>query len=222
MKLAKYLNAVLLAVFACCISASISYAEEPLAKITIISTGKTINAEEVMYNPQQKVWEFTTVGSDKLQKIKEQDACVNTPAGLIYPGEKGTLVIDAGDVIGLIQLAYSANGLTVSMPKPIEGSEPLALVEDRRSSQTFEVPCMMSYDAAKDMWAFCEEGTTVTRTLGASSVNITTPAGEMMVFEGYLWVSWGKDDSRKDQLPMQFIGDTDGSWDIRHGLIGGE
>ena len=220
MKIVKHLNVILLAAFICCLSASTSYASDELALITIDSTGKQIKAEILMYYPKQNIWGVTVTGSDQEQKFKAQDVTVNTPAGILFPGENGTLCINAGDMISPISLASSGGNWTVKVTEASDVYEPLASVEDRHAAKTFEVPCMMSFDLQKQMWAFCEDGTRVTRTLDASDVNITTPAGEMLVFEGSLWIYWGNEDPRKDNLPMQFLAYEDGSWEIRHGLIG--
>ncbi len=220
MKIVQRLNVILLAAIICCLSASTSFAEEHLALVTFDKTGKQVKAENIMYYPQQKVWGIFAAGSDQELKVKTQDVTVNTPAGILFPGENGTLCINAGDVISPISLETSGGSWTIQVTEASDVYEPLAFVEDRHSAQSLEVPCMMSYNAQNQMWAFCEEGTRVTRNLDASDVIITTPAGEMLVYEGQLWISWGKDDPRKDNLPMQFMVDPDGNWDIRHGLIG--
>lgn len=220
MKIVKHLNVILLAAFICCLSASASFAEEYLALVTFDKTGKQVKAEITTYYPQQKVWGIFAEGSDQELKVKTQDVTVNTPAGILFPGENGTLCINAGDTISPISLASSKGNWTVKVTEASDVYEPLASVEDRHAAKTFEVPCMMSFDLQKQMWAFCEDGTRVTRTLDASDVIITTPAGDMLVFEGSLWISWGDEDPRKDNLPMQFLAYEDGSWEIRHGLIG--
>ena len=220
MKILQRLNVILLAAFICCLSASTSYASDELALITFNSTMQKVKADELMYYPQQKIWTFVAEGSDQLQKVKDEAISVITPAGVLFPGENGTLCIYAGDKISPISLASSGGSWTVKVTEASDEYEPLASVEDRHAAKTFEVPCMMSFNAQNQMWAFCEDGTRVTRTLDASDVIIATPAGDMLVYEGSLWISWGDEDTRKDMLPMQFMVDPDGNWTIRHGLIG--
>lgn len=220
MKIVKHLNVILLAAFICCLSASTSFAEDYLALVTFDKTGKQVKAEIIMYYPQQKEWGIIAEGSDQEQRLKAQDVTVNTPAGILFPGKNGTLCINAGDKSSPISLASSEGNWTIKATEASDVYEPMASVEDRHAAKTFEVPCMMSFNAQNQMWAFCEDGTRVTRTLDASDVIITTPAGDMLVFEGHLWIYWGEEDPRKDNLPMQFLPNPDGSWEIRHGLIG--
>lgn len=220
MKIVKHLNVILLVTFIFCLSAITTFASDDLALITFNSTQKKVNTEELIYYPQQQIWSFVAEGADQLQKVKDQDISVITPAGVLFPGENGTLCIYVGDQISPISLASSGGSWTVKVTETSSEFEPLASVEDRHAAKTFEVPCMMSFNAQNQMWAFCEDGNRVTRTLDASDVNITTPAGEMLIFEGSLWIIWCADDPKKDQLPMQFIVDPDGNWTIRHGLIG--
>ncbi len=219
MKIVQRLSVILLAAFICCLSASTSFASDYLALITINSTLKQIKAENIMYYPKQKTWGVYTEDSDKLLKFKDEEISVKTPAGILFPGENGSLCIYASDKISPISLASSDGSWTVKVTEASDEYEPLAFVEDRHAAQTFEVPCMMSFNVQDHTWAFCEDGTKVTRTLDDSDVIITTPAGEMLVYEGHLWISWGKDDPRKDNLPMQFLVNEEG-WEIRHGLIG--
>ncbi len=221
MKLVKCVNVILIAAFICCLSAGTSFASETLTVITFNSSGKKVKTEEFKYYPKQNMWGFFAVGSDQEQRAKAKDVTVNTPAGILFPGANGTLCINAGDKISPIILASSDGNWTVKVTETSDAYEPLACVEVGLVHITFKVPYMMSYDVQKDMWDFCEEGTQVTRTVSSADVNIFTPVGNMLYFEGSLCISWSEGDWREDVLPMHFFVDPDGNWHITHTLIGG-
>lgn len=222
MKIVKCFNVILIAAFICCLSSGTAFAIlDPLTIIVFKFSGKIVKTKEFMYYPKQNMWGFFAGGSDQEQKAKAKDVTVITPAGILFPGTNGTLCINAGDKISPIILASSDGNWTVKVTETSDAYVPLALVEVVGSHKTFEVPYMMSFDAQKDMWAFCEEGTQVTRTLSSHATNVYTPVGLMLFFEGSFCISWYGDDRRKDLLPMHFFVSPDGNWNIRHMLMGG-
>ncbi len=221
MKLAKYLNVMLLTVFAaCCFSANSAFAYDQLALITFNSTGKEVKAEELMYYPLQKIWGFYVEGSDQEQKVKAGDVTVNTPAGMLFPGKDGALVINAGDECSITEIKHTNEQWLISVEDLNLYNGPIARVTPHKSKKAFDVEFHMYFDMASNMWTFhCETGQQQ-RTYSADDVDVEIGAGKILMFEGNLWIYWGDDDWRKDQLPMQILVDPDGNWDIRHGMIG--
>lgn len=217
MKIVKHIRVIQLAVFLCCLSANIAFASDPLAIITINSTGKELKTEELLYYPQQQIWRFVAEGSAQEQLARANDVCVNTPAGILYAGENGKLCINPGDGYSSIELEYSEFQWNIKETDH-QDDEPLAVVQLINSKKTFKCDLSMWYDVQSDLWSFnCEEGDAATRHYTSDDIIITTPAGVMAMNEDSLWMYWN--DWRKYKTPMSISPNPDGSLIIQHGAM---
>lgn len=219
MKLVQYLRVMLLTVISCCLAANIAFASaDPLAIITFNKTGKDVTTDELQYYPQQRIWSFIAEGSSQEQLVRASDVSVNTPAGVLFPEEDGSLYINTGDGFTPVVLDYSELQWTIREGDSHEPGEPLAVVQMIKSKKTFKCEIEMRFDVQSQLWSFnCEEGDTATRHCSPDDIIVNTPAGVMAMSDEVLWLYWT--DWRQSKTPMNFTPNKDGSWTIGHGAM---
>ena len=219
----KIIQTILFLVIGFLLNIASSHAEEAgesLAIITNLSTGQEFKADILEYNSKEKIWIFYFEGSESKHKFRDSDVLINTPVGVLYPGENSSLCINTGDDTQPIQLSQEDIAWYVVLVPTESIDEPLARVRVQKTGKKFEVPFQMAYDFDSELWTFhCEDDLVATRHFGALDVEITTSAGNILAYYNSIWFYWPKGDWRANKLPVKFSCD-DGHWVIAHGLIG--
>ena len=219
----KTIQTILFLVIGFLLNIASSHAEEAsesLAIITNLSTGQEFKADILEYNSKEKIWTFYFEGSESEHRFRDSDVLINTPVGVLYPGENSSLCINTGDDTQPIQLSQEDIAWHVSLVPTESIDEPLARVRVQKTGKKFEVPFQMAYDLDSELWTFhCEDDLVATRHFGALDVEITTSAGNILAYYNSIWFYWPKGDWRANKLPVKFSCD-DGHWVIAHGLIG--
>ena len=220
MKIVQVFIFIITGFLLCIMSAYAEETDEPLAIIKDLSTGQEFKADVLEYNSKEKIWTFYFEGSESEHRFRDSDVLINTPVGVLYPGENSSLCIYTGDNTQPIQLSLEDIAWHVGLVPTESIDEPLARVRVHKTSKKFEVPFQMVYDLDSELWTFhSEDDLVATRHFGALDVEITTSAGNILAYYDSIWFYWPKGDWRANKLPVKFSCD-DGHWVIAHGLIG--
>lgn len=222
MKIAQVFLFIITGFLLCIMSVYAEETGEPLAIIKDLSTGQEFKADVLEYNSKEKIWMFYFEGSKNEHRFRDSDVLINTPVGVLYPGENSSLCIYTGDNTQPIQLSQEDIAWHVSLVPTESIDEPLARVRVHKTSKKFEVPFQMVYDLDSELWTFhSEDDLVATRHFGALDVEITTSAGNILAYYNSIWFYWPKGDWRANKLPVKFSCDG-GHWVIAQELIGSD
>ncbi len=222
MKIVQVFIFIITGFLLCIMSAYAEETDEPLAIIKDLSTGQEFKADVLEYNSKEKIWTFYFEGSESEHRFRDSDVLINTPVGVLYPGENSSLCIYTGDNTQPIQLSLEDIAWHVGLVPTESIDEPLARVRVHKTSKKFEVPFQMVYDLDSELWTFhSEDDLVATRHFGALDVEITTSAGNILAYYDSIWFYWPKGDWRANKLPVKFSCNG-GHWVIAQELIGSD
>ena len=222
MKIVQVFIFIITGFLLCIMSAYAEETDEPLAIIKDLSTGQEFKADILEYNSKEKIWTFYFEGSESEHRFRDSDVLINTPVGVLYPGENSSLCIYTGDNTQPIQLSLEDIAWHVGLVPTESIDEPLARVRVHKTSKKFEVPFQMVYDLDSELWTFhSEDDLVATRHFGALDVEITTSAGNILAYYNSIWFYWPKGDWRANKLPVKFSCNG-GHWVIAQELIGSD